>query len=82
MLANEETIQASVGHHAGRYSHVICRINHHSRASRLGLLDRSRCSFIAIVTVTSALEPFFAWRFRWMLMEAAQYDFYGIGDEL
>lgn len=39
-------------------------------------------SFIAIVTVTSALEPFFAWRFRWVLMEAAQYDFYRIGDEL
>ncbi|WP_214405469.1 SLATT domain-containing protein [Pseudonocardia lacus] len=36
----------------------------------------------ALVTVTSAVEPFFAWRFRWVLMEEAQYEFYRIADEL
>jgi len=39
-------------------------------------------SFIAVVTASNAIEPFFAWRFRWVLMEAAQYEFYKIGDEL
>ena len=36
----------------------------------------------ALVTVTSAVEPFFAWRFRWVLMEEAQYDFNRIAREL
>ena len=39
-------------------------------------------SFTAVVTVASAVEPFFAWRFRWILMEEAQYHFYKIRDEI
>ena len=39
-------------------------------------------SLVAMVTVVSALEPFFAWRSRWVLMEEAQYKFYRLRDEL
>jgi hypothetical protein len=53
----------------------------------LGLQDLDFWSSIgftltALVTVTSVVEPFFAWRFRWVLMEEAQYEFYRIADEL
>jgi len=39
-------------------------------------------SLIALVTVTNTLEPFFAWRSRWVLMEETQYRFYRLRDEL
>lgn len=39
-------------------------------------------SLIAVVTVVSALEPFFAWRSLWVLMEEASYKFHRLRDEL
>jgi hypothetical protein len=53
----------------------------------LGLQDLDFWSSVgftltALVTVTAAVEPFFAWRFRWVLMEEAEYEFYRIADEL
>jgi hypothetical protein len=39
-------------------------------------------SLVAIVTAVETLEPFFAWRSRWVLMEEAQYKFYRLRDEL
>lgn len=39
-------------------------------------------SLVAIVTAVNTLEPFFAWRSRWVLMEEAQYKFYRLRDEL
>jgi hypothetical protein len=39
-------------------------------------------SLVAIVTSVNTLEPFFAWRSRWVLMEEAQYKFYRLRDEL
>jgi hypothetical protein len=37
---------------------------------------------VAAVTVLSALEPFFNWRSRWVLMEEAQYRLNRLRDEL
>jgi len=39
-------------------------------------------ALIAVVTVVSALEPFFAWRSLWVLMEEVQSRFYRLHDEL
>jgi Protein of unknown function (DUF4231) len=39
-------------------------------------------SLVAVVTSVNALEPFFAWRSRWVLMEEAQYKFYRLRDEV
>ena len=39
-------------------------------------------SLVAVVTAVNTLEPFFAWRSRWVLMEEAQYQFYRLRDEL
>jgi hypothetical protein len=39
-------------------------------------------SLVAAVTAVNTLEPFFAWRSRWVLMEEAQYKFYRLRDEL
>jgi hypothetical protein len=39
-------------------------------------------SFVATVTTVNTLEPFFAWRSRWVLMEEAQSRFYKLRDEL
>lgn len=39
-------------------------------------------SLIAVVTVVSALEPFFAWRSLWVLMEEASYRFHRLEDDL
>lgn len=39
-------------------------------------------SLIALVTVVNTLEPFFAWRSRWVLMEETQYKFYRLRDNL
>jgi len=39
-------------------------------------------ALVAIVTVVSALEPFFAWRSLWVLMEEVQSRFYRLRDEL
>ncbi|WP_235921620.1 SLATT domain-containing protein [Lentzea tibetensis] len=39
-------------------------------------------SLVAIATVVGALEPFFAWRSLWVLMEEAAYRFYRLHDEL
>jgi hypothetical protein len=39
-------------------------------------------SLIAVVTTVNALEPFFAWRSRWVLMERAQSRFYRLRDDL
>ena len=39
-------------------------------------------SLVAVATVVNALEPFFAWRSRWVLMEEAQGRFYRLRDDL
>lgn len=39
-------------------------------------------ALVAIVTVVGALEPFFAWRSLWVLMEDVQSRFYRLRDEL
>lgn len=39
-------------------------------------------SLVAIATVVGALEPFFAWRSLWVLMEEASYRFHRLRDEL
>jgi hypothetical protein len=39
-------------------------------------------ALVAVVTTVNALEPFFAWRDRWVLMEDTQYRFYRLRDEL
>ena len=39
-------------------------------------------SLVAVVTAINTLEPFYAWRSRWVLMEEAQYRFYRLRDEV
>lgn len=39
-------------------------------------------SLVAVTTVLSAVEPFFNWRSRWILMEEMQYRFYRLEDDL
>jgi hypothetical protein len=39
-------------------------------------------SLVALTTVVNALEPFFAWRSRWVLMEETQYRLYRLRDDL
>jgi Protein of unknown function (DUF4231) len=39
-------------------------------------------SFVAVGTLVSAVEPFFNWRSRWILMEEAQYKLRRIQEEL
>lgn len=39
-------------------------------------------ALVAVVTVVSALEPFFAWRSLWVLMEEASYRFHRLEDDL
>ena len=39
-------------------------------------------ALVATVTTVNTLEPFFAWRDRWVLMEETQYRFYRLRDEL
>jgi Protein of unknown function (DUF4231) len=39
-------------------------------------------ALIAIVTTVNSLEPFFAWRSRWVLMEETQSRFYSLRDDL
>ncbi|WP_433271845.1 SLATT domain-containing protein [Actinosynnema sp. CS-041913] len=39
-------------------------------------------SLVALTTVVGALEPFFAWRSLWVLMEESQYRFYRLRDDL
>jgi hypothetical protein len=39
-------------------------------------------ALVATVTAVNALEPFFAWRSRWVLMEETQGKFYHLRDEL
>ncbi|GAA4543561.1 SLATT domain-containing protein [Amycolatopsis samaneae] len=39
-------------------------------------------ALVAVTTVVSALEPFFAWRSLWVLMEEGQFHFYRLRDEL
>jgi uncharacterized membrane protein YcjF (UPF0283 family) len=39
-------------------------------------------ALVAVVTVVNTLEPFFAWRSLWVLMESTQYRFYRLRDEL
>ena len=38
-------------------------------------------SLVAVGTLVSAVEPFFNWRSRWILMEEAQYKLQRIQDE-
>ncbi|MEU8968452.1 SLATT domain-containing protein [Streptomyces monashensis] len=38
--------------------------------------------FVALVTLLGAVEPFFNWRSRWVLMEEAQYRFQRLADDL
>ncbi|MFC3346648.1 DUF4231 domain-containing protein [Streptomyces echinoruber] len=39
-------------------------------------------ALMALVTLAGAVEPFFNWRSRWVLMEEAQYRFERLADEL
>jgi hypothetical protein len=39
-------------------------------------------ALIAVVTTVNSLEPFFAWRARWVLMEETQYKFYRLRDDV
>ncbi|MEU5696807.1 SLATT domain-containing protein [Actinosynnema sp. NPDC020468] len=39
-------------------------------------------SLIALTTVVGALEPFFAWRSLWVLMEESQHRFHRLRDDL
>ncbi|WP_410600457.1 DUF4231 domain-containing protein [Amycolatopsis sp. lyj-90] len=39
-------------------------------------------ALVAVVTVVNVLEPFFAWRSLWVLMEEGQYKFYRLRDDL
>jgi hypothetical protein len=39
-------------------------------------------ALVAVVTAVNTLEPFFAWRSRWVLMEEMQQKFYRLRDEL
>lgn len=39
-------------------------------------------SLVAVTTVINAVEPFFNWRSRWVLMEEMQYRFYRLRDDL
>lgn len=39
-------------------------------------------SFVAVTTVINAVEPFFNWRSRWILMEEMQYRFRRLRDDL
>ena len=39
-------------------------------------------ALVAVVTTVNTLEPFFAWRSRWILMEKTQYRFYRLRDDL
>lgn len=39
-------------------------------------------ALVAVVTVVNAVEPFFNWRSRWVLMEETQYRFYRLQDDL
>ncbi|MEU5931070.1 MULTISPECIES: SLATT domain-containing protein [Micromonospora] len=39
-------------------------------------------ALVAVATVVNTVEPFFAWRSRWVLMEETQYNFYRLRDEL
>ncbi|MFE4415793.1 DUF4231 domain-containing protein [Streptomyces sp. NPDC056821] len=50
----------------------------------LGLRVWANLAFalVALVTVLGAVEPFFNWRSRWVLMEETQYRFQRLADEL
>lgn len=39
-------------------------------------------SLVAVTTVVNAVEPFFNWRSRWVLMEEMQSKFHRLSDEL
>ena len=39
-------------------------------------------ALVAVVTAVNTLEPFYAWRSRWVLMEEMQQKFYRLRDEL
>lgn len=39
-------------------------------------------SLVAVLTVLGALEPFFAWRSRWILMEEAAHRFHRLRDDV
>jgi hypothetical protein len=39
-------------------------------------------ALVALVTVVSAIEPFFNWRSRWVLMEEQLHRFYRLEDDL
>jgi hypothetical protein len=49
---------------------------------KLNLWTGIAFSLVATVTVVNTLEPFFAWRSLWVLMENTQYKFYRLRDEL
>ena len=48
----------------------------------LNFWTRLTFSLVAVGTLVSAVEPFFSWRSRWILMEEAQYLLQRIRDEL
>lgn len=49
---------------------------------KLNLWTGIAFSLVAVVTVVNTLEPFFAWRSLWILMENTQHRFYRLRDEL
>jgi hypothetical protein len=49
---------------------------------QLNFLTGLAFSFVAVGTLVSAVEPFFNWRSRWILMEEAPYRLQRIRDEL
>jgi len=38
-------------------------------------------ALVALATVLAAIEPFFSWRSRWLLMEEQVYKFYRLRDD-
>jgi hypothetical protein len=49
---------------------------------KLNLWTGIAFALVAVVTVVNTLEPFFAWRSLWIVMENTQYRFYRLRDEL
>lgn len=39
-------------------------------------------ALVSVLTVLNTIEPFFAWRSRWVLMEEAQYKMHRLKDEI
>jgi hypothetical protein len=49
---------------------------------RLSLGAGIAFALVALITVVNSLEPFYAWRSRWVLMERTEHQFYSLRDEV